>query len=269
MSSRFSFKPMSYVLIVIAILAIVYKAFYPSAFAIQVTSVYAPISGDRWLGADSLGRDYLARLIVGTGNSLLLISLALLTTLVVGTVYGILLCVSSNKVSQLGMRTLDVYASIPHLPLVILSGVVLHEFAAGGEWLGFFVVVISLSLNGWPLIARTVFGEFQRLLAEPFVQSSFALGANRLHVLRVQMWPHLQTALITLLASQVPAKIMTENLIGIIGLGLPDPQPSLGKLLAQSWGALNFYPHLMLAPAVVVTAVGFGVMRFFDQQFRR
>ena len=214
-------------------------------------------SWQHWLGTDSLGRDYLWRVLTATGNSLCIVMAAESLSLVFGILYGLKAATTKGTVGRGLFSLMDIYTAIPNFIMVFLVAVVLQEKLSHSPVTSAIAVIVAISLSGWASIARSVRAEILRLNNEMFVQASQALGATKWQIFRNQNLPFLKPLVFTLMCSQIPVKLMLENTLGIVGLGLPDPAPTLGKLLAESWGLLEYYPHLMLAPAAVITFIIF------------
>ena len=228
---------------------------WDAAFEVHTDQLLQPPSAQHLLGTDNLGRDYLSRLLLGFSNSLLIILSASLLTALLGFTYGLVAALVRGPAHNFLLAALDVVAAIPHLALIILLAVLFQEANLHGQISAALGVIFALSLAGWPWIARVVRGEVLRLKNEEFIFASQAFGGGPLHILRYQMWPHMKPLFYSILVFQIPAKVMMENLIGLIGVGLPAPAPSLGKLLAESWGYLRYSPQLMLAPALLIVII--------------
>jgi peptide/nickel transport system permease protein len=116
-------------------------------------------------------------------------------------------------------------------------------------------VVLVLGLTGWMSIARLVYGETRALVARPFVESAYALGARRLRVLARHVVPNTLTPVIAASALGVGNAIMLEAGLSFLGLGVQPPQASWGNMIASGRDTLVNAPWVAAAPGVALVLV--------------
>ncbi|MDF3306403.1 ABC transporter permease [Rhodococcus sp. T2V] len=197
-------------------------------------------------GTDSLGRDLLARSASGLRATLVIAIAANVTSMLVGTVVGLIAGSFGPVVQQGLMRVVDVFLSIP----IVLSGLALASIVGRGMW-GIVVVVTALY---WAWTARLVYGEVLRLRGRGFVEAAAVHGVGRLTILRRHILPHISTVLLNIAALNGAAVVVIGAGLSYLGAGIQPPQPELGNLLASGSTAIDYAPHLLLVPLVLTIA---------------
>lgn len=206
------------------------------------------------LGADTLGRDVLSRILHGARASLGLALIATLGTLVLGGFLGAWAGMVGGRTERLIVRLGDVLLVLPilyavvalraALPLVLSLGAIVAALAA------IFVLL------GWPRVARGVRAIVKGETRQEHVQAAVALGASRTHVLVRHLLPACTGFLAVQTALLVPTFVLAESTLSYVGLGFPDGVPSWGTALADAATvtALTRAPWT-LAPAGAIFAV--------------
>ncbi|GAF50071.1 MULTISPECIES: ABC transporter permease [Rhodococcus] len=197
-------------------------------------------------GTDSLGRDLLARSASGLRATLVIAIAANVTSMLVGTVVGLIAGSFGPVVQQGLMRIVDVFLSIP----IVLSGLALASIVGRGMW-GIVVVVTALY---WAWTARLVYGEVLRLRGRGFVEAAAVHGVGKLTILRRHILPHISTVLLNIAALNGAAVVVIGAGLSYLGAGIQPPQPELGNLLASGSTAIDYAPHLLLVPLVLTIA---------------
>jgi peptide/nickel transport system permease protein len=203
------------------------------------------------LGLDELGRDILARLIIGARISLLVgvavVSVSASVGLLVGSVAGY----AGGWVDTLVGRVMDVLLAFPGILLSIALVAVL------GPSLGH--VVLALVVGGWVGYARLVRGQVLKLRELEFVQAARALGAPSWRVLRDHVVPGVMPALIVQATLGMAGAIIAEASLSFLGLGVQPPTPSWGTMLDAGRGHLLDAPHLTLVPGLAIAMLVLGL----------
>ena len=216
------------------------------------------------LGTDRLGRDVLARLCAGSVISLSLgISAALVAT-AVGVLWGAAAAWFGGRVDSVLMRSVDVLYALPSMLLVTLLGVAVDGFAerALGDFaptsrqvLNFFTMLVAISGVGWLTMSRVVRGQVLSLRARPYVEAARAAGAGTGRIFWWHLLPNLAGPVAAYAALAVPGAILSESFLSFLGIGIRDPLPSLGNLVAAGLPELNLVKGrwwLLLPPCAVV-----------------
>jgi oligopeptide transport system permease protein len=182
-----------------------------------------PPSGRFLFGTDGLGRDLLARVLVGGRTSLLVGLAGTAVSVLVGVSYGAVAGFYGGKVDEAMMRFVDFMYGLPYMFLVILIMLMFSE-TARGEMLPVF---LALGLVQWLTMARIVRGQVLSLRHQEFVLAAELLGASDLRILTRHVLPNVVGVVVVYGTLMVPSVIILESFLSFLGLGV-----------ALSWGQL-------------------------------
>jgi oligopeptide transport system permease protein len=206
-------------------------------------------SGEHPLGTDAFGRDLLSRMTEGGRYSLTIAAGAALLVLVAGFLYGGVAGLVGGRVDSALMRLLDGLFALPRLPfwLVILS---LVELGAD-VW----ILIVALASVSWLTTARLVRGQVVHLRKLDFVRAAEAIGAGRGRILLRHVGPNVLGVLLVAVLLEVPAILLGEAFVSVLGLGVSPPQATWGTIAqdGQTFGRL----YEILLPSLAI--VGFAV----------
>ena len=199
------------------------------------------------LGTDRFGRDVWARLAYGARVSLGVGLLAVLLSVVIGTLVGAVAGFWPRRIGLVLLGLTDFALALPRVVLLLLLASLWQPSAA--------LVIVVLGLTGWMTIARLVHGEVRALSARPFVESAVALGVRGPRVLVRHILPNALTPVIVSAALGVGNAIMLEAGLSFLGLGVQPPTPSWGNLIASGRDTLVNAPWVATAPGVALVLV--------------
>ncbi len=214
------------------------------------------------LGTDTLGRDVLSRVIYGARVSMIVGFIPTSIILTVGTLVGLIAGYAGGRVDNLLMRFTDIMYGYPDLLFFIIVMVSLRDTWLGNLLNGLFLLFAALAIINWVGVARIVRGQVLSLKEKEFVEAARCIGAKNGHIMFRHILPNCLGPIIVVAAFQVPSMIITEAILGYLGLGLR-PATSLTQFFVTSWGALllegqsaiNAQPWMLLAPAICVALV--------------
>lgn len=214
------------------------------------------------LGTDSLGRDVLSRTIYGARVSMVVGLIPTIIILIVGVTVGLVSGYAGGWVDNLLMRAADVLYAFPDLLFFIIAMAALRETALGRALNGLLLLFVSLSIISWVGLARLVRGQVLSLKQKEFVEAGRMIGASSSRIMFRHLLPNSLGPIIISTAFRVPGLIITEAVLGYLGLGLrPATDPSApfitswGALLLDGQSAINAQPWLLLTPAICVAIV--------------
>jgi peptide/nickel transport system permease protein len=214
-----------------------------------------PPSDVYWLGSDSLGRDLLSRVLYGGRLSITLAALVSLISVVLGLAVG-LAAGYARRLDAPIMRLMDGIMAIPGLLLAVAM------VSLGGANIA--TMVAAISIPEIPRIARLVRGVVLSVREAPYVEAAIGSGTPVLKVL----WRHIMPSTINPLVVQATfvcaAAILTEAVLGFLGLGFPPEIPSLGSIIAEGRPFFQRAPWIVLYPGVFLALLILAVNMFGD-----
>ena len=230
----------------------------PAGYARQYRdAVGAPPSHAHWLGTDEIGRDRFARLLYGTRISLLLAPAAALLSTLMAALVGGLAGYLGGIWSRLAMAVTDLFLSLPWLFLLITVRALLPLNVS--PLVSVLVTFLLLGLLGWSSAARVLCSSASTLRNSDFVRQAKASGIQGSRLFWIHVLPNLKPVLYAQFWISIPAFILSEANLGILGLGVAEPLPSWGSLLKELEGLISvgeepwkFVPLVLLI--VVVTS---------------
>ena len=217
----------------------------------------APPSHAHWLGTDEIGRDRFARVLYGTRISLLLAPAAALCSTLLAALIGGLAGYLGGAWARVAMAVTDLFLSLPWLFLLITVRAMLPLNVS--PTLSVLVTFLILGLLGWTAAARVLCVTAGSLRNSDFVRQARASGIRGTRMFWIHVLPNLKPVLYAQFWISIPAFILSEANLGILGLGVAEPLPSWGSLLRELEGLVSvgeepwkFVPLILLV--VVVTS---------------
>ncbi|MFL6790109.1 MAG: ABC transporter permease [Bradyrhizobium sp.] len=217
----------------------------------------APPDARHWMGTDSFGRDVWARIIHGARISLAvgIGSTALGSS--IGVVIGLASGYLSGWVDLLFQRITDILQALPLLVLALVMT------AALGPSLPNVIIAIAIPLI--PTVARVIRANTLALRELPFVEAAKSIGMSEMRIALRHVLPNTLAPLIVLATAQLGSTILTEASLSFLGLGIPEPYPSWGRMLSESAAEyVRIAPWLVIFPGIAISLAVFGTNLFGD-----
>ena len=242
------------VLGLMVLLSLLGPLFVPYAYdTVTKTDVWvAPGVHGHLIGADSLGRDLLARLFAGLGVSLGIGVVATAVSLVIGVAWGATAGYLGGKVDEVMMRIVDTLYSLPFIFFVILLMVTFGK--------NIFLIFLAIGAVEWLTMARIVRGQTLSLKQKEFIEAARAAGLTSRDIIIRHIVPNLLGPVVVYVTLTIPAIIIAESFLSFLGLGVQAPMASLGTLIASGAQDMEMAPWLLVYPSItmVVTLMAFN-----------
>lgn len=234
------------VLVLLVLIAIVGPFLLTHGYdQINKADVWAPPGTAGYLlGTDSLGRDLLARTLVGLRMSLAIGLVATIVALGIGIAWGATAGYAGGRVDELMMRIVDVLYTLPFIFFVILLMVTFGK--------NIILIFLAIGAVEWLTMARIVRAQTLSLKQREFVESARATGLSAGAIVRDHIVPNLLGPVIVYGALTIPAVILAESFLSFLGLGVQEPMTSLGTLISRGAQDMELAPWLLIVPASVM-----------------
>ncbi len=220
------------------------------------------------LGGDKLGRDIFSRLIYGGRVSLSISLIGVLITFTLGAIIGGFSGYFGGRIDNFAMRLVEVLMAIPTFYLMLSLRAVFPLDMSSIEI--FLMIVFILSFIGWAGLSRVVRGIVLSVREKEFVLSARACGAGSWYILRKHILPNTYFYLIVSATLSIPAYILGEASLSLLGLGIQEPFPSWGNMLsdARSINLISSYPWI-LSPSIPIFLIVLAFNLLGDTLLRR
>jgi peptide/nickel transport system permease protein len=206
-------------------------------------------------GTDDLGRDLLARALLGGRVSMAVGVVAVLIAITLGTTVGAVAGFFGGRVDSLLMRVTDVFLALPVLPLLLMITYLFRDplKRVFGPEIGIFLLIVGvIGVLHWMALARLVRAGFLSIKQKEFVEAARCLGASNRRLMANHILPNTLSAVIVAATIGVGQAIITESALSFLGLGFPPDMPTWGRLLYDAQNFLDIGPHWAIFPGMLI-----------------
>ena len=197
-----------------------------------------------FLGADTLGRSIIARLLVGAQNTLGIAFAAVLVATLVGGTLGLIAGYTQRWYGAAILRLADIIMSFPSLLLALIVLYLLGPSVTN--------LIFVLAFTRIPIYLRTTRAEVMELRQRMFVQAAKSMGAGHIRIVLRHIAPLTIPTLVTIASIDFAAVILAESALSFLGLGIQPPEFTWGAMVATGRGYLqaawwiSFWPGLLI-----------------------
>ena len=214
-------------------------------------------------GTDDLGRDLFVRTMLGVRVTLVVAIVASLVSLIIGVAYGAIAGFVGGRVDAAMMRFVDTLYALPFIFFVILLMVAFER--------NFFLIFVAIGAINWLDMARIVRGQTLSLREREFVEAARLTGVSTLRIIFRHIAPNLIGIVVVYVTLTIPQAILVESFLSFLGLGVQEPQTSLGALVNVGVTQMEGAPWILLIPAALLALIllcfnflGDGLRDHFD-----
>ena len=223
-----------------------------SPYAIDETSFeenfrQPTLDDGHWFGTDDLGRDVFVRTLKGMQITFLVAIVATLVSLVIGVLYGAIAGYLGGKTDALMMRAVDALYAMPFIFFVILLMVVFERSLT--------LMFVAIGAINWLDTARIVRGQTISLKQRAFVDAARMVGVSNFAIIVRHIAPNLLGIVVVYVTLTIPQIILFESFLSFLGLGIQEPQTSLGALVSEGVARMERAPWMLLFPASFLAAI--------------
>jgi len=229
------------------------------------------------LGTDNLGRDMLAQMLAGGRISLAVGVTAMLISISLGAIIGILAGYFPRLDNPL-MRLTDMFLALPILPLLLVIILLFRDTLRalfGPETGIFLLIVFVIGITSWMQTARVVRGEVLTVKNQEFVTAAISIGTRKSKIISRHIFPNVLSPVMVAAALGVAAAIITESALSFLGLGFPSDFPTWGRLLFDGKDYIQLTPTRVIWPGVAISLtvlsvnfIGDGLRDALDPRLR-
>lgn len=240
------------VLVALALVSLVWTPVAPTRM--QIVHKLKPPLAFGLLGTDQFGRDIASMLMVGAWNSLSTAALAVALGGAAGTALGVVAAARRGLVEAFVMRVNDVIFAVPP----ILSAMMLGALIGSGR----FTAIIAIAVFMVPVFARVTASAARQIWARDFVLAARGAGKGAFLITVEHVLPNIAGQIVVQATIQLGLAILTEAGLSFLGLGMPPPAPTWGRMLADAQTYLATAPWLAVLPglAIALTVLGFNML---------
>jgi len=253
-------------LLAVAVLSLVgplVSSYSVDTIAFDQSFIAPTLEDGRLFGTDDLGRDLFVRTLKGTQITFLVAIVATLVSLVIGVLYGATAGYLGGKIDAVMMRAVDALYAMPFVFFVILLMVVFER--------SLFLIFVAIGAINWLDTARIVRGQTMSIKQRSFVDAARLTGVSSAGIIWRHIAPNLLGVVIVYITLTIPQVVLFESFLSFLGLGVQEPQTSLGALVSEGVSRMERAPWMLLFPAsflalllLCLNFLGDGLRDMFD-----
>lgn len=224
--------------------------------AISFGDMLAPPSWEHPLGTDNFGRDILSRILYGARTAIVMGLVSALIGSTLGAILGVVSAYFGGVIDLLIQRAVDIFLSLP----IIVLALVVVAMLGRNLVLGFdFNLILAISIPIVPQVARVVRSSALSIREMAYVDAARVAGYSTRRIIFRHMAPNLMAPYLIMLTAFIAQAILLEASLSFLGLGVTEPSPAWGLMLAGN--AVDFYrqaPWMIIFPGLAISLAVFS-----------
>jgi oligopeptide transport system permease protein len=201
----------------------------------------------RIFGTDDLGRDLFVRSMLGVQVTIVVAIIASAVSLFIGVAYGAIAGYLGGRIDAVMMRFVDTLYALPFIFFVILLMVAFER--------NFLLIFVAIGAINWLDMARIVRGQTLSLREREFVAAARLTGVSTTRIIFRHIAPNLIGVVIVYVTLTIPQAILVESFLSFLGLGIQEPQTSLGALVDAGVNQMEGASWMLLIPAALLATI--------------
>ena len=230
--------------------------------AMDFGNMLLPPSWDHPFGTDNFGRDVYTRILYGARTAMIIGLCSALLGSTIGAMIGVVSAYYGGRVDMIIQRVVDIFLSLPIIILALVVVTMLGRRMAGGIDLN---LIVAIAIPIIPNVARVVRSSALSVREMTYVDAARASGYSTSRIIFRHMVPNLMAPYLIMLTSYIAQSILLEASLSFLGLGVNEPTPAWGLMLAGN--SLDFYrdaPWMIIFPGLAISLVVFAFNLFGD-----
>jgi peptide/nickel transport system permease protein len=224
--------------------------------AISFGDMFAPPSWEHPLGTDNFGRDILSRILYGARTAIVMGLMSALIGSTLGAILGVASAYFGGVIDLLIQRAVDIFLSLP----IIVLALVVVAMLGRNLILGFdFNLILAIAIPIVPNVARVVRSSALSIREMAYIDAARVAGYSTRRIIFRHMAPNLMAPYLIMLTAFIAQAILLEASLSFLGLGVTEPTPAWGLMLAGN--AVDFYrqaPWMIIFPGVAISLAVFA-----------
>ena len=207
-------------------------------------------NSEHWFGTDAVGRDVLTRIMFGTRTSLIVAFSAVAIACAIGVPLGLAAGLRGGWIDFTVMRIVEIMVAFPG----ILFAMFLVSITGGGMR----NIILAIAITGWVTLCRLTRSQLLMLREQEYILAARSMGVPEGTIATRHLLPNALAPLIVAVTLAIPTAIFTEAGLSFLGIGINEPTPSLGKMVADSAQYIRVYWHLGFFPTLAIALAMLG-----------
>lgn len=220
----------------------------------NLLGLLAPPSSEALLGRDEIGRDILSRIIWGARTSILIATLSVGISLLVGSILGVLAGFLGRWVDALIVKVTDLLLAFPDILLAITL------VAALGT--GLRSLIWAVGIASVPRFVRVSRAAVLGVMPKPYIEAGISLGSSDFALIRRHVLPNALAPIVIEATLRLGVAILTAASLSFLGLGVPPSVPEWGSMMSSARSYVRSAPHIIVFPglALLILVLGFNLL---------
>jgi len=223
----------------------------PFSISIDISKKLLPLMSENHIfGTDQFGRDLFFRISAGTRTSIFIGINASILALFIGTTIGLVSGYFGFWIDSFLMRIIDIIQSFPVLLILIALSATVDPSKT--------MMILIIGGITWTSIARIVRGQVIQIKTKPYLCAVQAMGYSHIRIIIAHIIPNCISQIIIVFTLGISGAIMFEASLSFLGMGIPPPEPSLGRMILEGKDFLRVAPHISLLPGLMIALIVLG-----------